>query len=258
MSVSSRHALRGIATTPSDHFIVTVAQGTSCQRTGLAALTSTSALITRIVINVLITAWTLLAGEFKRMKNLNHWPFHSIDSNVYSASTAPVPKECNWTMIRNHVRTLTNVKLTCHAHIFAKILKRGSFDHKWKWEILLTFSSTCFHSFLCKCPEGFVLDTDMRTCIDFDECSTEKHNCSDLCLNTDGGYRCSCPSGLVLSSDERTCETSDPCSVDNGGCSQICNFHQDHTVCSCRNGFEIDNDDKTQCSDINECKRENK
>lgn len=51
-----------------------------------------------------------------------------------SASTAPVPKECYWTMIRNHVRTLTNVKWTRRAHIFAKISKRGSVVLKWKWK----------------------------------------------------------------------------------------------------------------------------
>lgn len=121
------------------------------------------------------------------------------------------------------------------------------------------FASLCsIASFLCKCPEGFILDSDDITCRDLDECSTGEHECSDVCTNTEGGYRCSCPTGMLLSSDEKTCEDSDPCSEDNGGCSQICEHRHNHTVCSCRNGFEIDTNDRTQCNDINECKRENK
>lgn len=159
-------------------------------------------------------------------------------------------------MIRKHVRTLTNVKLSLHARIFARILREGLFERKYNF--LETSFYFLFHSFFCKCPEGFVLDNDERTCIDIDECSAGSHNCSDFCVNADGSYHCSCPSGLLLSADGKTCETSDPCSIDNGGCSQVCDFTQHQVVCSCRNGFEIDSNDRTQCKDVNECVGENK
>lgn len=123
---------------------------------------------------------------------------------------------------------------------------------------LSAFVSSSPISFICKCPGGFVLDSDDRTCIDVDECATGRHECDDLCTNTEGSYICSCSAGKLLSSDGRGCEHLDPCANDNGGCSQICQPRHNHTVCSCRNGFAIDTSDRTQCVDINECSHENK
>lgn len=158
-------------------------------------------------------------------------------------------------MIRKHVRTSTNVREIHRARIFVRTLNGG---------LLLdgveSFSTRelLFHSFICKCPQGFELDADDKTCIDYNECLNSNHNCSEICVNTEGSYTCSCSSGKLLSSDGKTCEHSNPCSVDNGGCSQICDFHQNRAVCSCRNGFEIDINDSANCNDINECARENK
>lgn len=40
---------------------------------------------------------------------------------------------------------------------------------------------------------------------DIDECSTDTHNCSQNCNNTEGSYTCGCRNGYILSSDSRTC-----------------------------------------------------
>lgn len=53
----------------------------------------------------------------------------------------------------------------------------------------------------CLCPVGWTLDTDWKTCIDIDECTTTKYFAKDLannenslcdykCENTIGSYRC--------------------------------------------------------------------
>ena len=41
--------------------------------------------------------------------------------------------------------------------------------------------------------------------IDIDECTEKANNCSDICLNTVGGYTCQCQSGYTLDSDNDTC-----------------------------------------------------
>lgn len=109
--------------------------------------------------------------------------------------------------------------------------------------------------FNCKCPPGYNLNDDMRTCVDINECDSELHNCSEICTNTAGGFECSCSSDKILSTDGASCDEADPCSIDNGGCSQICSLHDSHrsAVCSCRKGFEIDFNEPTKCIDINEC-----
>ena len=54
-------------------------------------------------------------------------------------------------------------------------------------------------------PPLFILRSHSRYS-DIDECSTSSHNCSELCENTDGGYKCSCVKGNNLALDNRTCQ----------------------------------------------------
>ena len=49
------------------------------------------------------------------------------------------------------------------------------------------------------------------TCIsDIKECSIGTHNCSQLCIELDGGYRCGCYDGYDLEKDGITCKGIKP------------------------------------------------
>ena len=41
--------------------------------------------------------------------------------------------------------------------------------------------------------------------LDIDECSTNKGNCSQLCMNTNGSYACLCQSGYLLGANNQSC-----------------------------------------------------
>ena len=40
---------------------------------------------------------------------------------------------------------------------------------------------------------------------DTDECSVGTHNCSQVCINTAGGFNCECYNGFILDTDGVTC-----------------------------------------------------
>ena len=42
--------------------------------------------------------------------------------------------------------------------------------------------------------------------IDIGECLVGSHNCSQKCVELDGGYMCDCSDGYELGGDEATCE----------------------------------------------------
>ena len=45
---------------------------------------------------------------------------------------------------------------------------------------------------------------------DIDECNTTnvqyQHNCSQVCINSEGNYTCGCEPGYILAADGLTCE----------------------------------------------------
>ena len=41
--------------------------------------------------------------------------------------------------------------------------------------------------------------------LDIDECATNRHQCSQVCVNTRGGHRCACNPGYNLARDGRSC-----------------------------------------------------
>lgn len=58
--------------------------------------------------------------------------------------------------------------------------------------------------FYCRCPQGYALHSDLRTCKDIDECSVFG-TCSQICENRKGGYKCSCHTGYEWDSLDKTC-----------------------------------------------------
>ena len=43
-------------------------------------------------------------------------------------------------------------------------------------------------------------------CLDIRECHSGTHNCSQLCVELDGGFECDCFNGYKLGDDGATCE----------------------------------------------------
>ena len=52
---------------------------------------------------------------------------------------------------------------------------------------------------------GFTLLDDGRTCAEVNECSLNRDNCQQECINISGGFRCGCYEGFSLNTDLRTC-----------------------------------------------------
>ncbi|XP_021378486.1 sushi, von Willebrand factor type A, EGF and pentraxin domain-containing protein 1-like [Mizuhopecten yessoensis] len=60
-------------------------------------------------------------------------------------------------------------------------------------------------SYTCACNDGYMLNSDGRTCSDINECDVNKGGCSQKCNDNAGAYRCSCDQpGYVLFSEDGT------------------------------------------------------
>lgn len=57
--------------------------------------------------------------------------------------------------------------------------------------------------YICTCPTGYKVDhNNTKHCIDIDECSMSPGpNCSQICINMEGGFRCACSPGFELFDD---------------------------------------------------------
>ena len=56
---------------------------------------------------------------------------------------------------------------------------------------------------------------------DIDECSNRTHNCSQVCINTAGGFNCECNTGYQLDFDNISCN----------GMHKMCIYIQLYIVC---------------------------
>uniref|UniRef100_A0A8C3V6E4 EGF like domain multiple 7 n=1 Tax=Catharus ustulatus TaxID=91951 RepID=A0A8C3V6E4_CATUS len=55
----------------------------------------------------------------------------------------------------------------------------------------------------CSCPPGWT----GRACqTDVDECASQSHGCSQLCINTAGSFHCACQDGFSLAADDKSCQ----------------------------------------------------
>ena len=70
-------------------------------------------------------------------------------------------------------------------------------------------------SYSCYCGEGYILNSDLKTCDNINECTSNLTNycySNDFCTDTDGFYICGCPDDFVLK--VTTFKTSYFCSRD--------------------------------------------
>ncbi|XP_070549910.1 fibrillin-1-like [Ptychodera flava] len=123
-----------------------------------------------------------------------------------------------------------------------------------------TGSHSCQHvchdqtpGYTCTCNDGYVLNSDERTCTDIDECIIGQHNCTVLqqCINEEGSFQCVCLAGFGSSSgdcqDVDECATDNPCHI-NGTCTNTIGYFK----CECNEGFQGNG---MICTDVNECER---
>ncbi|CAH8457247.1 unnamed protein product [Schistosoma mattheei] len=109
----------------------------------------------------------------------------------------------------------------------------------------------------CTCEKGYhILENE---CVDIDECSENKHNCTydSTCMNHIGGFRCirieECPSGLKRKSQFSRCEDINECELNRDSCGAhtFCKNTIGSYQCICKHGYK--NINETDCTDIDEC-----
>lgn len=107
-------------------------------------------------------------------------------------------------------------------------------------------------SYVCRCKQGYILNSDQTTCRIQDLCATEDHACEQLCVNVPGSFVCQCYSGYNLAEDGKKCVAVDYCASENHGCEHECVNADSSYVCRCREGFAL-NPDKKTCTKIDYC-----
>ncbi|KAM5211914.1 matrilin-2 isoform 1-T1 [Hipposideros larvatus] len=107
-------------------------------------------------------------------------------------------------------------------------------------------------SYVCKCKQGYILNSDKKTCRIQDLCAVEDHGCEQLCVNVLGSFVCQCYSGYTLAEDGRRCVAVDYCASENHGCEHECVNADGSYFCQCTKGFAL-NPDKKTCMKIDYC-----
>nr|XP_021516180.1 matrilin-2 isoform X3 [Meriones unguiculatus] len=111
-------------------------------------------------------------------------------------------------------------------------------------------------SYICKCKQGYILNTDQKTCRIQDLCATEDHGCEQLCVNMLGSFVCQCYGGYALAEDGKRCAAVDYCASENHGCEHECVNAESSYRCQCHEGFAL-NPDKKTCTKIDHCASSN-
>ncbi|XP_073749108.1 matrilin-2 isoform X3 [Callorhinus ursinus] len=107
-------------------------------------------------------------------------------------------------------------------------------------------------SYVCRCKQGYILNSDQMTCRIQDLCAAEDHGCEQLCVNVLGSFVCQCYSGFTLAEDGKRCVAVDYCASENHGCEHECVNADGSYFCRCPKGFAL-NPDKKTCTKIDFC-----
>ncbi|XP_005250977.1 matrilin-2 isoform X1 [Homo sapiens] len=171
-----------------------------------------------------------------------------VDFNTLK-SIGSEPHEDHVFLVANfsQIETLTSVfqKKLCTAHMCS------------------TLEHNCAHfcinipgSYVCRCKQGYILNSDQTTCRIQDLCAMEDHNCEQLCVNVPGSFVCQCYSGYALAEDGKRCVAVDYCASENHGCEHECVNADGSYLCQCHEGFAL-NPDKKTCTKIDYCASSN-
>uniref|UniRef100_A0A2K6H0S4 Matrilin-2 n=1 Tax=Propithecus coquereli TaxID=379532 RepID=A0A2K6H0S4_PROCO len=167
-----------------------------------------------------------------------------VDFNTLKAIGSE-PHEDHVFLVANfsQIETLTSVfqKKLCTAHMCNTL--RHNCAH---------FCINTPGSYVCRCKQGYILNSDQKTCRIQDLCAMEDHGCEQLCVNVPGSFVCQCYSGYSLAENGKRCVAVDYCAAENHGCEHECVNADGSYSCRCREGFALNTDEKT-CSRINYC-----
>ncbi|XP_071087199.1 fibrillin-1-like [Haliotis cracherodii] len=108
-------------------------------------------------------------------------------------------------------------------------------------------------SVVCLCPQGYQLDLDLRTCVDFDECSAFDPPCDQICINSLASFECGCRYGYKLSWNKTSCIDVNECMEGESVCQEGCINTIGSFKCVCNTQGYVSADDGAACVDVNEC-----
>ncbi|XP_060624189.2 cartilage acidic protein 1 isoform X1 [Anolis sagrei] len=98
-----------------------------------------------------------------------------------------------------------------------------------------------------RCNRGFEPNEDGTACVDIDECASGLHNCSQICMNTQGANSCQCHPGFKVDPrDANKCLDVDECRERPAPCDHICHNEAGSFHCHCRQGFFL-GPDRRRC-----------
>ncbi|MEE6486234.1 hypothetical protein FKM82_014549, partial [Ascaphus truei] len=94
-----------------------------------------------------------------------------------------------------------------------------------------------------RCNRGFEPNEDGTACVDVDECTLGTHDCSDLCVNTDGAYSCQCQPGFRSKpGTHHECIDINECQEQTTLCEHVCHNDLGSFHCHCNSGFYLGTD----------------
>uniref|UniRef100_A0A7N4V6G5 Matrilin 2 n=1 Tax=Sarcophilus harrisii TaxID=9305 RepID=A0A7N4V6G5_SARHA len=111
-------------------------------------------------------------------------------------------------------------------------------------------------SYLCRCKQGYILNTDQKTCRKLDYCASLNHGCQHECVNTEDSYSCRCLKGFNLNPDKKTCRRINYCAMRKHGCEHECANTEEGYYCRCRPGYTLNPNGKT-CRRVDHCAENN-
>ncbi|XP_064780729.1 matrilin-3a [Oncorhynchus masou masou] len=66
-------------------------------------------------------------------------------------------------------------------------------------------SSSSNNSYHCECREGYLLNTDKKTCSQSVDPCAMGHDCEHICVSSNASHHCKCRMGYILNLDQKTC-----------------------------------------------------
>ncbi|XP_052261803.1 uncharacterized protein LOC127865824 isoform X1 [Dreissena polymorpha] len=123
--------------------------------------------------------------------------------------------------------------------------------------------SNTYGGYSCKCESGFLFDEIKKSCIDINECDSEKYICRNGdCRNLNGSYECTCKAGFreeYRGFTATICVDIDECTNKSYSCGTkaTCTNFDGLFTCDCPHGYKNNTSDNISytCIDIDECNK---